>query len=157
MSSFARRAVFAAVLALAGISAAAQSRILYSATADAHADIAQAIKTAAQQRKNIILDFGGNWCAECHVLDIYFHQEPNLSLLEKNFIVVHIDIGHMDKNTDVAAKYEVPIKRGVPALAVLDQHGRLLYSQQNKEGEAMVRGTDSASVTDFLNQWKPKR
>lgn len=156
MSSVARRAVLAAVFVLAGISAAAQGRIIYSATADAHADIAQAIKTATREHKHIILDFGGNWCSECQVLDIYLHQQPNLSLVENNFVVVHVDIGHMDKNTDVASKYEVPIKRGVPALAVLDQHGRLIYSQKNKEGEAMVR-TDPASVTEFLNQWKPKR
>lgn len=156
MPSVARKAVVAVAFALAGISAVSQSRIIYSATADPHADIAQAIKTATHEHKRIILDFGGNWCSECQVLDIYFHQPPNLSLLENNFIVVHVDIGHMDKNTDVAAKYEVPIKRGVPALAVLDQHGRLLYSQKNKEGEALVR-TDPTSVTEFLNQWKPKR
>jgi thioredoxin 1 len=155
MPGVVQKLVLAAMLA-AGISATAQSRIIYSATADPHADIAQAIKTATAEHKHIILDFGGNWCGECQVLDIYFHQQPNLSLLENNFVVVHVDIGHMDRNTDVAAKYEVPIKRGVPALAVLDQHGRLLYSQKNKEGEAMVR-TDPASVTEFLNQWKPKK
>jgi len=157
MTAVIRRVVFAAIFALTGIStAAAQGRVIYSATADPHADIAQAVKTASKTHKHIILDFGGNWCGECQVLDIYFHQQPNLSLLENNFVVVHVDIGHMDRNTDVAAKYEVPIKRGVPALAVLDQHGRLLYSQKNKEGEAMVR-TDPASVTEFLNEWKPKR
>lgn len=155
MPGFVKRFVVAVALAL-GISATAQTRIIYSATADPHADIATAIKTATAQHKNIILDFGGNWCGECQVLDIYFHQQPNLQLVENNFVVVHVDIGHMDKNTDVAAKYEVPIKRGVPALAVLDRHGRLIYSQKNKEGEAMVRGTDSASVTEFLKQWKPK-
>jgi thioredoxin 1 len=156
MPNLSHKIVFAALLAF-GLSAMAQSRILYSDTADPHADIAQAIKTATAQHKHIILDFGGNWCGECQVLDIYFHQQPNLSLLENNFVVVHVDIGHMDRNTDVAAKYDVPIKRGVPALAVLDEHGRLLYSQKNKEGEAMVRSTDPASVTEFLNQWKPKR
>jgi len=62
----------------------------------------------------------------------------------------------MDKNTDVAEKYDIPLKRGVPALAVLDEHGRLLYSQKNGEFEAM-RKMDQASVTEFLNQWKPKR
>ena len=155
MSSVARKALVAVLFIFAGISALAENRIIYSATADAHADIAQALHTAAKTHKHVILDFGGNWCGECQVLNIYFPQQPNLPLLEDNFVLVHVDIGHMDKNTDVAEKYEVPIKRGVPALAVLDEHGRLLYSQKNKEGEAMVR-TDPASVTEFLNQWKPK-
>jgi thioredoxin 1 len=156
MSSAVRRAVFAAVFTIAGISAAAQGRIIYSATADAHADIAQAIKTAAQEHKRIILDFGGNWCGDCQVLDIYFHQQPNLPLLENNFVLVHVDVGHYDKNLDLAEKYDIPLKRGVPALAVLDAHGRVLYTQKNGEFEAM-RKMDPASVTEFLNQWKPKR
>ena len=155
MPRFARKAVFAAAVALTAVSAVAQSRIIYSATADAHADIAQAIKTAAQGHKRIILDFGGNWCGDCQVLDIYFHQQPNLPLLESNFVLVHVDVGHYDKNLDLAEKYDIPLKRGVPALAVLDEHGRLLYSQKNGEFEAM-RKMDPESVTAFLNQWKPK-
>jgi thioredoxin 1 len=148
------RRMFAALLFLTvGVFATAQNRIIYDVTADAHADIAQAIHTAAQEHKRIILDFGGNWCGDCQVLDIYFHQDPNAAIVDKNFIVVHIDIGHMDKNVDVADKYEVPLKRGVPALAVLDSHGKLLYSQKNGEFEAMRR-MDPASVTEFLNQWK---
>lgn len=155
MPSVVRRVTFAAVLALAGISAVAQSRIIYSATADAHTDIAQAIKTATTAHKHIILDFGGNWCGDCQVLDIYIHQQPNLSLLDDNYVLVHVDVGHYDKNLDLAAKYDIPLKRGVPALAVLDQHGRILYSQKNGEFESMRR-MDPASVTEFLNQWKPK-
>jgi thioredoxin 1 len=155
MPSVVRRVAFAAVLALAGISAVAQSRIIYSATADAHTDIAQAIKTATTAHKHIILDFGGNWCGDCQVLDIYIHQQPNLSLLDDNYVLVHVDVGHYDKNLDLAAKYDIPLKRGVPALAVLDQHGRILYSQKNGEFESMRR-MDPASVTEFLNQWKPK-
>jgi thiol:disulfide interchange protein len=148
------RRTFAAILLLtAGTFASAQNRIIYSDTANAHADIAQAIHNAAREHKRVILDFGGNWCGDCQVLDIYFHQAPNDAIVAQHFIVVHIDIGHMDKNVDLADKYDVPLKRGVPALAVLDQHGHLLYSQENGEFEAMRR-MDPESVTDFLNKWK---
>jgi thiol:disulfide interchange protein len=148
------RKTFAALLVLAaGAFASAQNRVIYSDTADAHADIAQAIQTATHEHKRIILDFGGNWCGDCQVLDIYFHQAPNDALIEKNFVVVHVNIGRMDKNVDVAEKYGVPLKRGVPALAVLDPHGRLLYSQKTGEFEDM-RHMDAASVTDFLTKWR---
>jgi thioredoxin 1 len=153
-----RRALFLPVLLAAFFvatisSAFAGSRIIYSDTADAHADIQQALATAAKENKRVILDFGGNWCGDCQVLDIYFHDEKNLPLLEANYVLVHIDIGHMDKNVDVAQKYDVPLGKGVPALAVLNAHGKLLYSQKNGEFEAMRR-MDEASVTEFLNQWK---
>lgn len=126
---------------------------LYPAEANAKADIAAALKQAGREHKRVILDFGGDWCGDCQVLDIYFHQEPNAALLDKHFLVVHIDIGHFDKNVDVAEKYNIPLKQGVPALAVLDAKGKLLYSQKTGEFQDM-RYMHAASVTDFLNQWK---
>jgi thioredoxin-related protein len=126
---------------------------LYSAEADPKAEIASALKQAGPENKRIILVFGGDWCGDCQVLDIYFHQPPNAELLDKNFIVVHVDIGHYDKNLNVAEKYKIPLKKGVPALAVIDARGNLLYSQETGEFEDM-RYMYPNSVTDFLNRWK---
>jgi thiol:disulfide interchange protein len=126
---------------------------LYSATADPKTDIASAIKQAKLEHKRIILDFGGDWCGDCQVLDIYFHESPNVELLDKNFLVVHVDIGNFDKNLDIAAKYDIPLKKGVPALAVIDASGKLLYSQKVAEFGDM-RYMYPNSVTDFLNRWK---
>jgi thiol:disulfide interchange protein len=123
---------------------------LYSETADPKADIAAAMVRARREHKRILLDFGGNWCGDCQLLDIYYHQSPNAELLAKNFILVHVNIGHMDQNVDVAKKYNVPITRGVPALAVIDAHGTLLYSEREKEFEH----TTPEAITAFLNRWK---
>src|SRR5580704_698736 len=126
---------------------------LYSAEADPKAEIVSALKQASVEHKRVILDFGGDWCGDCQVLDIYFHQSPNLELLDKNFLLVHVDIGRFDKNLDIPEKYNVPLKKGVPALAVLDANGKLLYSQQAAEFGDM-RYMYANSVTDFLNRWK---
>jgi thiol:disulfide interchange protein len=154
-------ALFAAAVLLIAFylpveSALAQGpRQIYSDTADPHADIAQALKTALREHKRVIVDFGGNWCGDCQVLDIYFHQQPNLSLLEKNFVLVHVNIGHYDKNNDVIEKYGIPIHNGVPLLMVLNAHGQVLLIQKHKEFEKMQIVTPQ-SVMEFLNQWKPK-
>ncbi len=129
-------------------------RVLYSDTADAKADIAAAEVTARKYHRNILLDFGGNWCGDCQVLDIYMHQSPNQELVAKNFVVVHVDIGRYDKNVDLAKKYGIPLAKGVPALAVLSPTGRMLYSQKQGEFENM-RNMDPASLTAFLTKWKP--
>ncbi len=126
---------------------------LYSAEADPKVEIAAALQQAGAEHKRVILDFGGDWCGDCQVLDIYFHQPPNLELLNNNFILVHVDIGHFDKNLDITDKYGVPLKKGVPALAVLDSNGSVVYSQQAAEFGDM-RYMYPASVTDFLAKWK---
>jgi len=126
---------------------------IYSETANPTADIAAALKKARAEHKRVIIDFGGDWCPDCQVLDIYFHQQPNADLLAKHFVLVHVYIGHMDQNLDIPKKYGVPINKGVPALAVIDAHGKLLYSQQTGQFENM-RNMSSSDVTAFLNQWK---
>jgi thiol:disulfide interchange protein len=101
--------VFASVLALGNGQARSAGRDIYPDPAQAKADIAAALKTAAATHKRILLDFGGNWCGDCQVLDIYFHDPANQRILEAKFILVHVNIGHMDANLDIAQRYEVPL------------------------------------------------
>ncbi len=130
------------------------SRDIYPDPAQARSDLAAALKTAGQAHKRILLDFGGNWCGDCVVLDLYFHDPKNRAILEANFVLVHVNVGMMDANLDLAKEYGVPVEKGVPALAVLSEQGALIYSQRGGEFEAMRR-IDPATVTAFLEQWKP--
>jgi thiol:disulfide interchange protein len=146
----------AALLALAAGTANSASRDIYPDPAQARADLATALRTASAAHKRILLDFGGNWCADCQVLDIYLHNPANRPILEANFVLVHINIGMGDANLDIAKRFDVPLDRGVPALAVLSEKGTLLYSQ--KTGQfAPMRRMEPSDVTKFLVQWKPVR
>jgi thioredoxin 1 len=131
----------------------ADREVIYPDSSRAEADIAAALTQAAREKKRVLLDFGGNWCGDCHVLEIYFHTPANRNLLDANYVLVPINIGHMDENLDIAGRYGVPVAKGVPALAVIEPTGQVVYSQRNGEFEAM-RTMDSASVTAFLLQWK---
>jgi thiol:disulfide interchange protein len=146
----------AAMLTLGAGIARPSGRDLYPDPARAKADLAAALKTAAQAHKRILIDFGGNWCGDCQVLDIYLHNARNLPLLEGNFILVHVNVGHFDENFDIAGQYQVPLEKGVPALAVLSETGKLLHSQRSGEFAPMGRMEPSA-VTTFLLQWKPAK
>jgi len=126
------------------------NRDLYSETADPVADIAAAKAVARRGHKRILLDFGGNWCSDSQLLEYYYHETPNAELLAKHYMVVHIDIGHTDRNVEIARRYHVPIAKGVPALAVLDADGKLLYSEKEKEFEH----ASPEAIAAFLNRWK---
>jgi len=127
---------------------------LYPADADAWREINEALKSAAKSRKRVLLVFGGNWCYDCHVLDAAFHLPEIAPTVNRNFIVVHVDIGEYNKNLDLAKKYEVPLEKGVPAAAVLDADGKLLVSQKNQEFEK-ARSMAPEDILAFLNRWKP--
>ena len=129
-------------------------RHIYSETADPQADINAALAEARKEHKRVLIDFGGDWCGDCQVLDIYMTQSPNVELLQKHFVVVHVFVNHeMDNHLEIAKKYGVPISRGVPSMAVVSSSGQVLHSQQTGEF-ADMRHMNSQAVTDFLNKWK---
>ena len=51
-------------------------------------------------------------------------------------------------------QYQVPMKKGIPGLAVLDNDGKLLVSQKNGEFEN-ARALAPEDLRQFLNKWKP--
>ena len=146
-----------ALLALSAVPSwtKAASETIYDEKADAHKLISAAVSEAARSRKNIVLDFGANWCGDCHALDAEMRKPELASLIEKNYVVVHVGVGRFDKNLDLARKYGVPLKKGIPALAVLDPHGKLLYAQDQGQFED-ARHMEYESFKAFFEQWRPK-
>lgn len=127
---------------------------LYAPPEEAQSEIDAALASAAKDHKRVILVFGANWCYDCHVLDAAFHSKAIAPLVEANYHVVHINVGDEDKNLDLAEKYGVPLKKGIPGLAVLDSDGKLVYSQKQGEFENSFR-IGPADVTAFLKKWAP--
>ncbi len=143
------------LLAWTGVASIAQAA-LYPPIDAASADIRRAVAQAGHEHKHVLIDFGGDWCGDCKVLDANFHRPENAALINSGYVVVHVNVG-TDGITDnfvIAERYGIPLKKGVPALAVLDSDGKLLFAQRNGEFESMRR-EDPASVHDFLDRWKP--
>ena len=129
---------------------------LYPATADAHGEIKEAEEKATREHKRLLLVFGANWCFDCHVLDLAFQRPELASTLAANYEVVHIDLGpEEEKNSDLVREYEIPLNKGIPALAVAESDGKLVVSQKNGEFED-ARALTPEALAEFLNKWEPR-
>jgi thiol:disulfide interchange protein len=128
-------------------------RQMYPGNVDARKEIANAIQTASKEHKRVLLVFGASWCFDCFALDYRFHQPSIQPLVDKNYVVVHVDIGEHDKNLDLAERYQTPTE-AVPALAVLGSDGKLLYGGRLHEFSA-ARNLDPQVIVKFLDTWKP--
>ena len=128
---------------------------IYPARADAHADLKAAEEKAAHDHKRLLLVFGANWCFDCHVLDLAF-QTDLAPIIASNYEVVHVDLGpDGKKNADLVEHFEIPLDKGIPALAVSDSDGKLVVSQKNGEFED-ARGLTPEALAEFLNKWRPQ-
>jgi len=102
--------------------------VLYDPTADPRADIDAALALAKADGKRVLLDFGADWCPDCHVLAAYLDGAAGRQLVDASFHVVSIDVGYWDHNLDVAETYGSPITQGIPAVVVLTPDGMIVGS-----------------------------
>src|SRR2546423_14522043 len=127
---------------------------LYRTNADAKKEISEAVGRAAAEHKRVLLIFGANWCYDCHVLDHALHDGDAGKVVSEKFLLVHVDIGEGAKNGELISKYKIPLDKGVPAVAILDPNGKLLYSSGDGEFEA-ARKMMKKDLVAFLRHWKP--
>ncbi len=134
---------------LCGLAAAASAP--YDEAADARAQIQQAQSQAQAAKVPVLIVFGANWCGDCKMLDAAFKEGPNAPLIAKNFKVVKVNVGKFDRNVDIAEQYGVPLKKGIPAVAVVSPEGSVLYA--TKGGElADARAIGESGVFDFFTK-----
>ena len=138
-----------AALALALPLAAAAMPGPYDENADAKAAVGAALAEGARDRMPTLIVFGANWCGDCQVLDQSFKQGQAAALIRQRFKVVKVDVGRFDRNTDLARRYEVPLKLGIPAVAVVSPEGRLLYATRGGE-LADARHMGDRGIYDFF-------
>ena len=121
----------------------------YDESADAKAQLQARLAEAATAKLPLLVVFGANWCGDCKVLDQAFKNPPSAQLIERHFRVLKVDVGRFDRNTDVAERLGVPLKSGIPAVAVLSPQGRVLYA--TRAGElADARSMGDQGIHDFF-------
>ena len=121
----------------------------YDEAVDAKAEIHAALVSAQQSKLPVIVVFGANWCGDCKVLDAAFKTGAVAPLIAKSFRVVKVNVGRYDRNMDLAELYDVPLKKGIPAVVVLSADGKPLYA--TRAGElADARSMEDTGIYDFF-------
>jgi thioredoxin-related protein len=133
----------------------------YNEKADAKADVQAALKRAKKENRRVLLQWGGNWCSWCLLLHKKFTTDAGLRRkLLYEFVVVHIDIGRMDRNLDLVKQYRARLGEGVPYLTILDADGEVLANQRTDPFEAKgadgQKGHDAKKLLEFLTKHEAK-
>lgn len=125
----------------------------YDEAADARAEVARALEKARAEGKKVMVVFGANWCPDCRVLDQQMKEGRLKTLVDREFVTVKVDVGRFKKNLDLAEQYGVPLKKGIPTLAVLDAKGKAIYATLEGEvGDARDMG-EAGLYKFFDRKW----
>jgi thioredoxin 1 len=127
---------------------------IYNESADAKAEVRQALAQAATTGVPLLVIFGANWCGDCKILDMALKQGVSAPLVAKEFKVVKVNVGRFDRNVDIAQSYGVPLKNGIPAVVILSPMNQVLYV--TREGELADAGNMGENgIYEFFRKVTP--
>ena len=138
-----------ALVLLACVTLASATKGPYDERADPKADIAAALGSSRADDKPVLVVFGANWCGDCRTLEEAFTTGRAAPLIARNFHVVKVDVGRFDRNVEVAGMYGVPLRKGIPAIAVLAPEGNVVYATAGGE-LADARGMGDSGIEAFF-------
>jgi thiol:disulfide interchange protein len=126
----------------------------YDANRNAITDIRAALSLAKTSHKEVMLDFGADWCPDCVALDTMFHSAQVEPLLNSDYVVVPIDVGDWNLNISTASQYVDLTTSGIPALVVMSGNGQVREAT-NDGSFSNARTMDPNQVATFLTTWAP--
>jgi thiol:disulfide interchange protein len=89
-------------------------------------NVSQDIKNALSPQnkdKRVLLEFGANWCPYCRRLDATLKQDKIASYVNSHFITIKVNVGKYNQNEDIAKRYDLKVRKGIPVMLVLDHNG----------------------------------
>jgi thiol-disulfide isomerase/thioredoxin len=126
----------------------------YDEAANADAAVAAALKRAKAMRKRLLIDLGGNWCADCRILAGVMDEPALKRFIDKHFVVVTVDVGRFDKNLQIPARYGITKRlEGVPAILAVDPRTNKLLNAGRVSALSDARSMSPQALADWLAQW----
>ena len=126
----------------------------YDHAAVARDQVARAQSQARASGKLLLIDLGGNWCADCRLLAAVMQLPEVAAFVDAHYVLVLVDVGRMDRNLDIPAHWGVKRVDGVPSLLVVDS-GDHLINAGHQEALADARSMRPQALADWLAHWTP--
>ncbi len=123
----------------------------YDTAADAHRVVDAALAEGRRERRVVLIDFGGNWCPDCRMLSGVLAEPAMRRWLADHAVLATVDIGRFDRNTDIAARWGVPI-RAAPTVLAIAPDGTLL-DRDDPTALANDRSMSAQAVADQIAAW----
>jgi thioredoxin 1 len=85
--------------------------------------------------KSLMVLFGADWCSDCAELSTSLKQDAFRSYLNRNYVIVKVDVGEFDRNLAVAKSLGIEVSQGIPTAVFFPSNGT---SQTIRRGTAPI-------------------
>jgi thiol:disulfide interchange protein len=140
-------------ISVASINALSVPERPYDEAADANRAVDAALARARQSHKLVMIDLGGNWCADCLILSGIMGIPEMRTFLNAHYELVLVDVGRFNRNQQIPARYGITKRlEGVPAILVVAPDGTLV-NRDHIFALDDSRSMMPQDIADWLAQW----
>jgi len=123
----------------------------YDVKQDAFKDGVSAVKLATDTNRRILIELGGDWCAWCNKMDVFFDANPDVKRkLHETFVMLKINVSDENDNAEFLKAFPKPL--GYPHMYVSEYNGSVLWSQDTAEFLKNGKYSREAFLT-FFKRW----
>ena len=125
----------------------------YDEAANADAQVAAAFARAQKSHKRVLIDLGGNWCADCIILANFMKLPEMHRFMAAHYEEVSVDVGRFNRNLQIPARFGFTKRlEGVPALLIATPDGKLVNGD-NIFATADARNMTPQALADYLARY----
>jgi hypothetical protein len=125
----------------------------YDENADADAQVAAAFARARKNGKRVLIHLGGNWCADCRILDGVMELPEMKPFMARHYEMVMVDVGRFNKNMHIPARWGLGrLEKGVPTVIIADADGKAVNISNSADLES-ARSMTPQGIADWLARW----
>lgn len=125
----------------------------YDEAANADAQVAAAFARARKSGKRVLIHLGGNWCADCRILDGVMELPEMKPFMTRHFETVMVDVGRFNKNMHIPARWGLGrLEKGVPTVIIAEADGKAVNIANAADLES-ARSMTPQGIADWLARW----
>lgn len=125
----------------------------YNERDDATRAVDEALARAAKNHKRVLIDLGGNWCADCRIFAGVMDLPEVRAFVSARYEVVYVDVGRFNRNLQIPERFGIaePLE-GVPSVLIVQSDGTLV--NRGRIAALMdARTMTPQAMADWLAYW----
>lgn len=121
----------------------------YDPSVNAPAAFEQALSSASEDGRHLMVVFGADWCPDCRKLHENLHTTEVSAYLRDHMNILTVDVGDKNRNLELASRLGVSIGNGIPVAVFFGPDGKPLGATNEGQLEPSRHFT-SRQILKFL-------
>jgi len=126
---------------------------LFQPSADAIADVQQALSRAEDGDRLALVVLGANWCHDSRALASRLHRSPLAETIQQHYELVFVDVGFYENGSDVAQQFGVAQFYATPTVLIIDPSTQQLVNDEDRHIWGNAFNIDMSSSVRYFEKW----